>query len=678
MKAFLIIVFILALAGPAFAQDSTPAGLTQTGTIVTCNKWYLVQKGNSCATVTHQFGITLALFLAWNPAVSSDCTVNFWGGYAYCVGVGTSVPSTSTTSERTTTTTTKKVVPTETTPPGPIMTGSPANCNNWYLVVRGDTCGKIESKFGISHDQFLAWNPVISADCSTNFWLGEAYCVGVGASVTTGPTGTGPTSSHTISSSGTGRSTKANTTTTPYWTRLPVTSWNISTPTVGTTWPPTRTQAGQPSYCNEWHLVQAGDTCASIAAQYTTWMALADFFAWNPVVGSDCSGLYLYYWVCVGIQPQTSLTLVYPTGTTAIPSALPWTPTPLPSVDFRFTPLPTQGPLPTNCANYYLSRSGDTCRKGVASLGYLTQDQFLQYNDYLDGNCDGLWAGVYYCVSEYNVTQNGIQGLPLPSTVSTKPSSGVASNTTATCTTWYRASDDNDCDIIPAIFGTFSRSDFLAWNPSVDTGCEGLVVDGTHYYCVAVPGTPTARTAAITTPSPTPKAPVQAGIVPDCISWWLVKPADTCDIITTANKLTLQQFLAWNPAVASNPTTGNTTGTSNSTHAAICAQLLPNYDVCVLIEGMEPGGNGTTTSSTIRTIIGTTTQLPGTTASTSRTLDTTHSTSTGSQTTDAPSPVQSGIVADCRRFYFVERGDKCGDIARTSKIGLKWPGTSCA
>ncbi|CAK7197530.1 hypothetical protein SEUCBS139899_000178 [Sporothrix eucalyptigena] len=671
MKAVFIAAFILALAGPALSQDSTPAGPTQTGTIATCNKWYLVQKGNSCVTVTHQFGITLAQFLAWNPAVSSDCTVNFWGGYAYCVGVGASVPSTSTIS-RTTTTTTKNVIPTETKPPGPTMTGSPANCNNWYLVVHGDTCGKVESKFGISHDQFLAWNPAVSADCSTNFWLGEAYCVGVGASVTTGPTGTRPTSGHTVSSSsGAGPTTKVNTTTTPYWTRLPLTSWNISTPTVGTAWPPTRTQAGQPSYCNEWYLVQAGDTCASIATQYTTWMALADFFAWNPVVGSDCSGLYLDYWVCVGIQPQASLTLVYPTGTTAIPSALPWTPTPLPSVDFRFTPSPTQGPLPTNCANYYLSQSGDTCRKVVANLGYLTQEQFLQYNDYLDGNCDGLWAGVYYCVSEYNVTQNGMQGLPLPSTVSTKPASGVASDTTATCTTWYQASGDDDCDIIPAIFGTFSRSDFVAWNPSLGTGCGGLIVDGTHYYCVAVPGTPTTRTAAIATPSPTPKAPVQAGIAPNCISWWLVKPTDTCDIITAANKLTLQQFLAWNPAVASNSTAGNATGPSNSTRATICAQLLPDYDVCVLVAGMEPGGNGTTTSSTIGTIIRTTTPLPGTITSTPRSSGTIHSTSTGLHTPDTPSPVQSGIAADCHRFYFVERGDKCGDIARTSKIDLK-------
>jgi hypothetical protein len=62
------------------------------------------------------------------------------------------------------------------------------------------------------------------------------------------------------------------------------------------------------------------------------------------------------YWVCVGIQPQTSLTLDYPTTSPTIPDEVPWTSTPLPSVDYNFTPSPTQGPLPTNCANYYFSQ----------------------------------------------------------------------------------------------------------------------------------------------------------------------------------------------------------------------------------------------------------------------------------------------------------------------------------
>jgi hypothetical protein len=32
---------------------------------------------------------------------------------------------------------------------------------------------------GITLDQFYSWNPAVSKDCVTNFWLGQAYCVGV-------------------------------------------------------------------------------------------------------------------------------------------------------------------------------------------------------------------------------------------------------------------------------------------------------------------------------------------------------------------------------------------------------------------------------------------------------------------------------------------------------------------
>ncbi|OAA63388.1 peptidoglycan-binding protein [Niveomyces insectorum RCEF 264] len=647
------------LVGRAAAQDSTPAGPTHPGTVSACNKWYLVPDGGTSTDLTVKFGITPAQFRAWNPAASNDDWTDLRDGYSYCVGVSEPhlVPRASSS---------KKSVPTLTSPPGPTMTGEPANCNNWYLAKKNDDCSTVEAAYGITHAQFLKWNPAVSSDCTTNFWAGEAYCVGVG-NIVSKPTTTTATkttstksssSSSSKSSSKSSTSTKSSTTsttstsvvtsTTPYSTRYPVTKWNISTPTVETAWPPTQTQAGQPSYCNYWHLVQGGDTCVSIAAMYSTWMSLADFFAWNPVVGTDCSGLYIMYWVCVGIQPQTSLTLEYPTTSPTIPDEVPWTPTPQPSVDFSFTPSPTQGPLPTNCANYYFSRPGDTCHNVAANLGYVSEEQFLAYNSFLDGNCNGLWSGVYYCVSEWNGTQ---KDLPLPRTVTTKPSP-VPDDTIATCTSWYQTSGDDDCDVIPAIFGTFSKSSFLSWNPSVGQGCTGLV-EGT-YYCVSVPGTPTTRTA-IVTPTPTPTAPVQPGIAANCISWWLVKNTDTCDIITTANSITLEQFLAWNPDV------GN--GSNN------CTQLVPDYDVCVLVEGLEPGGNQTITS-----------RPPGNSTSPTSSVPPTRTTSTKTSTrpggSNTPVPVQSGMVQGCKRFYFVEPNDGCWAISNSAKIDLndfyKW------
>jgi hypothetical protein len=93
---------------------------------------------NECyagASVEAAFGITSAQFLAWNPAVSSNCETGFWVGDSYCVGVasGSSAQPTTTTSSLTRTAET-------TGPDEPTQTGQPSNCDAWYDVVSGDTC----------------------------------------------------------------------------------------------------------------------------------------------------------------------------------------------------------------------------------------------------------------------------------------------------------------------------------------------------------------------------------------------------------------------------------------------------------------------------------------------------------------------------------------------------------
>jgi hypothetical protein len=231
----------------------TPPGPTMSGSPANCNKWALVTDGLSCTTMASQAGISLAQFLEWNPAVSSDCSTNYWLGEAYCVGVSGSTPAT------TTTTTSPGSSP---TPPGPTMSGSPADCNKWALVTDGLSCTALASQAGISLAQFLAWNPAVSSDCSTNYWLGEAYCVGV--------------------SGGGGSTTPAPSTTTK--------------PT-----PPGPTMTGSPANCNKWALVTDGLSCTAMASQAS--ISLAQFLAWNPAVSSDCS---TNYWLgeayCVGVS----------------------------------------------------------------------------------------------------------------------------------------------------------------------------------------------------------------------------------------------------------------------------------------------------------------------------------------------------------------------------------------
>jgi LysM repeat protein len=48
----------------------------------------------------------------------------------------------------------------------PQQTGTAANCNKFYLVQPGDSCTAIESEFGISLSQFIAWNPAVNTGMS--------------------------------------------------------------------------------------------------------------------------------------------------------------------------------------------------------------------------------------------------------------------------------------------------------------------------------------------------------------------------------------------------------------------------------------------------------------------------------------------------------------------------------
>jgi LysM repeat protein len=235
MLQLLLSLIFLGLAVDAGAQHhrfvrratalTSPDKPTQTGTISTCNRWYDVISGDSCYSVETTFGITHAQFLSWNPAVSSDCTQNFWVGDSYCVGIGSGTPVSTTSSSSMSTA--RKTAAT-TGPDMPTQSGISSQCNAWYDVVSGDTCSAIEGAFNVTHAQFLLWNPAVSSDCASNFWVGNSYCVGISDQTTT--------------------SSSQPTVTTPYST-LAANTTSYAPTTTDSSWPPSRTQAGQPTYC---------------------------------------------------------------------------------------------------------------------------------------------------------------------------------------------------------------------------------------------------------------------------------------------------------------------------------------------------------------------------------------------------------------------------------------------
>jgi len=141
-------------------------------------------------------------------------------------------------------------------PDKPTLTGTASNCNQWYDVIEGDSCWSITQAFGITQDQFEAWNAAVGDSCTVQ--IGVSYCVGVGAAVSTRKTstsnsGTGTGSKTTTSGIRTSSLSNAtitmnSTSATPYSTL----SYNKTTNPVtitDSTWPPSQTQTGQPSDC---------------------------------------------------------------------------------------------------------------------------------------------------------------------------------------------------------------------------------------------------------------------------------------------------------------------------------------------------------------------------------------------------------------------------------------------
>ncbi|TQV92641.1 Peptidoglycan-binding Lysin subgroup [Cordyceps javanica] len=316
-----------------------PPAATHSGQPADCDGWHVVTGGDSCQSVADGAGISLETFFQWNPAVSKDCTVNFWLGQAYCTHrEGQGITSSSSGTSTSPTTTAKP------TPPAPTHSGQPANCNKWAVVKQGDSCGSVAKDNGISADQFFAWNPAVSRDCVTNFWLGQAYCVGV--------------------SDGSG-------------SQPPVTTTTSTAPSKPT--PPAPTHSGQPDDCNKWAVVQSGDTCGSVASK--NGISLDQFYAWNPAVSKDCvTNFWLGQAYCVGRSGGGG-----GTPTTTAPTK----PTP---------PAPTHTGQPANCNKWAVVKSGDSCGS-VASANGISVDQFYKWNPAVSKDCvTNFWIGQAYCV----------------------------------------------------------------------------------------------------------------------------------------------------------------------------------------------------------------------------------------------------------------------------------------
>ncbi|KAH7016728.1 hypothetical protein EDB80DRAFT_827002 [Ilyonectria destructans] len=478
-------------------RGNTPSLPIASGTTQDCVFWFDNDGTIDCEFIPEFYGITLEDFLKWNPSLTDSCG-NFQEGYSFCVE-GKADTGTPTVTTSTKTTTTK--APTTTTAPGngiktpePVQPGIVNNCDEFYLVKEGEGCRDIATKHGITLAQFTTWNSKTGTNCAA-LWVDTYACVSITGHT---PTPTEP------NNPGNGIET------------------------------PSPIQNGMAKNCNKFHLVKSTTTCTSIEEYYK--LPWADFYKWNPAVGSTCTSLLTDYYVCVSVVGFTT-----PTTPTTPDNGI-------------STPSPIQVGMTKDCNKFHLIKSTTTCAS-IRDYYNLPLAEFYKWNPAVGNTCTSLLVDYYVCVSIIGFTP------PTP----TEPGNGISTPSpiqtgmTKNCNKFHLVKSTTTCVSIQDYY-KISFADFYKWNPAIGSKCTSLWADTN--VCVGIIGggtTPTNPGNGIETPKP-----IQDGMTKSCKKFHLVKSTTTCASIQNYYKITLAQLYKWNPAIGST-----------------CRNLWAEYNVCV-------------------------------------------------------------------------------------------------
>ncbi|KAH6693877.1 LysM domain-containing protein [Plectosphaerella plurivora] len=394
-------------------------------------------------------------------------------------------------------------------PPAP---NTVSTCSWWWDNDGSIPCGSMPAEWGITMENFLKWNPSITSSCG-NFLNQRAYCVEAPAS----PPAEGPATT---------------TTTAPATTTAP--SNGITTPTP--------IQPGMVNNCNKFHFVNAG--CSDVLSDAK--VTLAQLFAWNPTVRSDCTGLWAGVNVCVGVIGQAP-----PPATTTTPS------------NGVSTPSPIQPGMVTNCNLFHFIGGNTQCQQ-VLDYQKISLADFFKWNPAVKADCSGLQKDTHACVRVIGGTT------PPTATTTTPPGNGIATPTpiqpgmVTNCNLFHFIGGNTQCQQV-LDYQRISLADFFRWNPAVRADCSGLQKD-THA-CVRViggstPPTPTTTTRpgnGVATPTP-----IQAGMVTNCKTFHFIGGSTTCQQVLDYQRITLANFFKWNPAVKA-----DCSGLWTGTHACV-------------------------------------------------------------------------------------------------------------
>jgi hypothetical protein len=311
---------------------------------------------------------------------------------------------------------------------------------------------------------------------------------------------------------------------------------------------PAPTQPGLIASCTNFYFAVANDNCNKIVASYGTF-TYDDFIAWNPAVGASCDGIWRDTYYCVGIPGTPSSR----PSASAVPTATNSAGPPKPS--------PTQAGLISSCTSFYFAASGDNCDKIVRAYGTFTLGDFVSWNPAVKSDCSGIWADTYYCV--------GIPGTPTtrpvttsaPISTTTKPTTtgnGVSTplptqpGMVTNCNKFHWIAQGVTCNQVIS-YQKITLADFAQWNPTVRSDCTGMQAEVN--VCVGVIGT----SSTTVKPSPTTSAgngiqtpqPTQPGMVTNCKKFHFAAKGVVCSQIISYQKITLADFVKWNPGVGS-------------------------------------------------------------------------------------------------------------------------------
>ncbi|KAJ1337363.1 peptidoglycan DL-endopeptidase LytF [Microdochium nivale] len=382
-------------------------------------------------------------------------------------------------------------------------------------------------------------------------------------------------------------------------------------------------------YCSWYIDSESGETCNNVL---NTWgLSMADFVRWNPSLTSTCGNFKTGVAYCVEVTdepavPSTQPPTTQPPTTTSKPPSTTAKPTTTSSTkpsNGIETPSPVQEGISASCNKFHLVETGTSC-SSILTKYNINLATFYSWNKAVGSQCESMWAEVYVCVGVIG----GSQTTAKPTTTSsTKPSNGIETPSpvqdgiSASCNKFHYVESGTSCSSILTKY-SLNIATFYSWNKAVGSNCESMWAE--VYVCVGIiGGTPTTTKATTTTTAGngiTTPTPTQGGMINDCDKWDYVKKGETCSAILSRNGLTVAQLYALNSGVGNN-----------------CQGLWAEVYVCVHKKGTA------------------TTKPPTTTAGNGITT---------------PTPTQSGMVSNCRKFALVKTGDTCDSVAKANGVSV--------